>query len=69
MTAKIEINGEARAIVADTVEALLHAEQINPLARGVAVAVNGAVVPRHRWSQTAISPGDRIEIVKPFSGG
>ena len=69
MTGEIEVNGEARTVAADNVEALLRAEQVDPLARGVAVAVNGAVVPRHRWSETAISPGDRVEIVKPFSGG
>ncbi len=38
-------------------------------ARGVAVAVNGQVVPRHAWNTTRLSAGDEVEIVKLFAGG
>ncbi len=38
-------------------------------ARGLAVAVNGAVVPRHAWDVTRLAPGDEVEIVKLFAGG
>ncbi len=38
-------------------------------ARGVAVAVNGQVVPRHAWDATRLAPGDEVEIVKLFAGG
>ena len=69
MTGRIEVNGEARPLAADNIQALLRAERIDPRARGLAVALNGAVVPRRRWPETAISNGDRIEIVKPFAGG
>ena len=69
MGARVEVNGELRTLAAETIEALLRAERIDPQARGVAVALNGAVIPRRRWSQTPIAAGDRIEIVKPFSGG
>lgn len=36
---------------------------------GVAVAVNGAVVPRTQWPTTVLQPGDRIEIVGAVQGG
>ena len=36
---------------------------------GVAVALNGAVVPRSRWSFTLIAAGDDIEIVTAVQGG
>ncbi len=35
----------------------------------VATALNGEFVHRHRWEQTFISPGDRIEVVAPNAGG
>jgi len=38
-------------------------------ARGLAVAVNGHVVPRHAWDATRLAPGDEVEIVKLFAGG
>jgi sulfur carrier protein len=38
-------------------------------ARGLAVAVNGQVVPRHAWDATRLAPGDEVEIVKLFAGG
>jgi len=40
-----------------------------PSQRGVAVAVNGTVVPRSRWDATVLNPGDRVEIVTAAAGG
>ncbi len=37
--------------------------------RGIAVAVNGEVVPRSQWHQTSLSDGDRIEVVTAVAGG
>lgn len=37
--------------------------------RGIAVAVNGAVVARSAWSQTVLLDGDRIDIVTAVQGG
>ncbi len=65
----ITVNGEARALAGQTVIALLRAEGLDPERRGLAVAINGAVVPRPRWAETTLSPGDAVEIVKPFAGG
>ena len=63
------INGAARHTAATTVTALLTEEGVKLDAKGVAVALNGAVVRKIEWSATALSEGDTIEIVKPFSGG
>lgn len=38
-------------------------------AGGVAVAVNGAVVPRSAWKSTSLTAGDRVEVVTAVQGG
>jgi sulfur carrier protein len=37
--------------------------------RGVAVAVDGEVVPRSAWTQTTLREGQKIEIVGAIQGG
>ena len=37
--------------------------------RGVAVAVDGQVVPRSAWHQTKLTAGQRVEIVGAIQGG
>jgi len=68
MTATIRVNGRDERLAAATVAELLRARGIEK-PRGVAVAVNGAVVPARRWTEVALAPGDAVEIVKPFGGG
>ena len=41
----------------------------HPDPEGTAVAVNEEVIPRSQWSETALSEGDRIEILGAVSGG
>jgi sulfur carrier protein len=36
---------------------------------GLAVARNGAVVPRSQWSITTLEPGDEVEILSAVQGG
>jgi sulfur carrier protein len=40
-----------------------------PEPRGVAVAVNEAVVPRGEWSDTRLRSGDRVEMLRAAQGG
>ncbi len=68
MTAAIRVNGREENVPAANIAELLQARGIES-ARGIAVAVNGAVVPSRRWRETMLSPGDEIEIVRPFGGG
>ena len=65
----IRINGERKSLEVATVHDLLCAEEIDPAARFVAVAINGVVVPRGRWDSERVNDGDDIEIVRPAPGG
>ncbi len=69
MSTHITLNGEATRIDAESVTDLLVRTGLDPARRGIAVAVNGAVVPRREWPRHVIREGDLIEIVKPFAGG
>ena len=68
MAATVVVNGAFAPLVANVIE-LLEGVGVDPQARGVAVAVNGTVVPRRDWAQRTLVDGDQIEIVKPFAGG
>ncbi|MGH2986878.1 MAG: sulfur carrier protein ThiS [Solirubrobacterales bacterium] len=66
----IELNGErielsAGASVADAVEQA----GANGDRRGVAVAVDGEVVPRSAWDETVLAHGQRVEVVGAIQGG
>ena len=65
----IKVNGVTEELAAPTVAALLEARGIATGARGVAVALNGSVVPRAAWAETKLSAGDAVEIIKAMSGG
>jgi sulfur carrier protein len=65
----ITVNGEPRGEAPATLRRLVEAEGLDPDRRGLAVARNGRVVARRDWDDTALEPGDAIEIVKPFAGG
>jgi len=69
MTAKITINGVDEPLYVNTVAALV-AEKAEPMRhRGLAVALNGTVVPRSAWASTALHTGDQVEIVRVLQGG
>jgi sulfur carrier protein len=68
MTGTIRVNGKDERLAAANVAELLRARGIEK-PRGVAVAVNGAVVPSREWAERILASGDRIEIVRPFGGG
>jgi sulfur carrier protein len=64
----IRVNGRDEGLTAATVAELLSKRGI-VAARGLAVAVNGKVVPARSWREVALAAGDEIEIVRPFGGG
>jgi sulfur carrier protein len=41
----------------------------DPRGFGIAVAVNGEVLPRSRWGETAIHDEDRVEVLIASQGG
>jgi sulfur carrier protein len=66
----VTVNGEpcelsAGATVADVVTLLSAA----PDGRGVAVAVDGEVVPRGAWNGTELAEGAQVEVVVAVQGG
>jgi len=65
---RIWINGTARdldgtPVVADALSAEGFPE------RGIAVAVDGEVVPRARWAETGLADGARLEVLSAVQGG
>ncbi|MEZ7007320.1 sulfur carrier protein ThiS [Streptomyces sp. AD55] len=64
----IRVNGEPREVAPGTaLDALVSALTAAP--SGVAAAVNETVVPRARWSATALAEGDRVEVLTAVQGG
>ena len=55
----------AEATVADAVEA----SGLEAAARGVAVAVDGEVVPRGEWTERRLCEGESVEVVRAVQGG
>lgn len=69
MTATIRVNGQSEALRTPTVAELLRSKAIDPDHKGVAVALNGKILPRTTWTHTPLSQDDSVEIVKAFAGG
>jgi len=67
---KVWLNGEPRELAdGATVEAAVDVSGAHASHRGLAVAVDGEVVPRGRWGSTALADGQRIEVVQAVQGG
>jgi sulfur carrier protein len=67
---ELMINGETKVIEAANIAQLLAAElDEGHTGRGIAVALNGQVVPRTEWETARIHKGDRVEIVRALPGG
>jgi sulfur carrier protein len=66
---RLRINGKDAELAATTIAELLAEQGIDPKARFLAVALNGAVVRRAEWQAAALAAGDNVEIVRPFQGG
>jgi len=65
---QIKVNGEAREFDAPlNVAGLALRLQLNPTQ--VAVERNREIVPRSRYGEVELSPGDEIEIVHFIGGG
>lgn len=66
----IVVNGQPSEVPGGaTVTQLLARLELDPDARGVAVAVEGEVVPRARWSQERVPDGARVEVLAAMQGG
>ena len=68
-TPQIRLNGEGAPLRVQTIGALLGSMDIDPAQPGIAVALNGSVVPRSAWAQTPLHSGDSVEVVRARQGG
>jgi len=69
MSVTVRVNGETMALPSARLSDLLHTLGVDPARRGVAIAVDGAVVPRARWDAPLLAGGEEIDIVRPLQGG
>ncbi len=65
----IRLNGKPYETTATTLGDLLRQLDLGETATGIAVAINGAVVPRSGWARHALHVGDRVEVVGAVQGG
>jgi sulfur carrier protein len=66
----IRLNGQASELRAgETVAVVLRGLGIAEEARGVAVAVDGEVVPRTVWESFELSEDARVEVLTAMQGG
>ena len=65
---QVEVNGERREVTdGATIASLLR--ELDVTQPHVAVEVNLELVPRAQHAQTALHPGDRLEVVTLVGGG
>ena len=62
----IEVNGEAREGIATITDAVA---TVTTARRGIAVALNGEVLPRSEWELRTLVDGDAVEILTATQGG
>jgi sulfur carrier protein len=65
---KLVIGSEEREIEARLTSDLLDVLGLGE-GKGIAIAVNDAVVPKSQWANRALKEGDRVEIVRAVQGG
>jgi sulfur carrier protein len=65
---RLTVNGRGLESVAElSVDALV--AELTAARRGVAVAVNGTVVPRSTWAEVPLADGDVVEVLTAAQGG
>jgi sulfur carrier protein len=67
-TITVHVNGTSRQVAAGTTVAAVVAE-LTSAGSGVAVAVNGEVLPRPSWARTPLAAADRLEVLTAVQGG
>ncbi|MBV9808499.1 MAG: sulfur carrier protein ThiS, partial [Solirubrobacterales bacterium] len=66
----VTVNGVVRELPeGSTVAGVVASSSDGPQGRGLAVAVDGAVVPRAQWGQTVLTAGATVELVVAVQGG
>ena len=67
-TIRIQLNGETREVApGTTLETLV--DMVGIQGRRYAVEINGEIRPRAEHAETAVTEGDRVEVVQAIGGG
>jgi thiazole synthase len=67
---RIELNGEARDLPEGaTLELVVREAGVSEGGRGVAVALDGEVVPQGEWERTRLREGQAVEVLAAIQGG
>ncbi len=65
----ITLNGDATDVPAGSSLESLLVRSGHRVRRGLAIAMNGEVVPRGRWTEQRVSEGDVVELLAATQGG
>ena len=65
---QLTVNGKPYAAL-DRLSVETLVQRLTEARRGVAVAVNGTVVPRSTWADVPLTEGDTVEVLTAAQGG
>jgi sulfur carrier protein len=65
----LHVNGARETLAVATIADLLDHKGVDAARKGIAVALNGAVLPRARWAEHKLASGDAVEIIQAKQGG
>ncbi len=66
---RLRVNGAERDVEDGTTLERLVRSLGAELERGVAVALDGEVVPRSAWEETEVAEGQEVEVLRAVQGG
>jgi sulfur carrier protein len=70
MSVEVRVNGEPRELPdGATVDTAVREAGAEQPSRGLAVAVDGEVVPRGEWAATTLRDGQQVEVLRAVQGG
>jgi sulfur carrier protein len=64
---QIIVNSQHIELTGSSIGHLCHQMQLQP--QGIAIAVNGTVVPNHSWDSYCLNPNDQVTIIRATRGG
>jgi sulfur carrier protein len=65
----ITVNGATRSVPESTTVTSLATALVGPVHDGIAIALNGTVIPAGSWAEQTIRSGDRVDIITALQGG
>jgi sulfur carrier protein len=66
---RLTVNGREHVESAEALSVAALVARLTEARRGVAVAVNGTVVPRSTWETSRLADGDAVEVLTATQGG